>query len=102
MIVLNCHQVIQSTMNRIILAGLNLNRQDAHCAVVINKEIDLSRLLIVVVEQFSVMRGQFLGDSTFIDRAKVNAGNVVQYWPDIVMIQLGTKWACLIDYQFLR
>ena len=79
MVVLNCHQVVQRTMNRIILAGFNLDRQDTHGAAVINKEVNLSFLLIVIVEQFFVMCFQFLGNSAFIDRAKVNAGYVVQY-----------------------
>lgn len=78
-------------MNRIILSGLDLDGQHTHRAAVINKEVHLSFLLIVIVEQFSVMRFEFLGNGAFIDRAKVNAGNVVQYWLDIVMIQLGSN-----------
>ena len=86
MVILNCHQVIQCTMNRIILAGFNLDRQNTHSVAVVNKEVYLSFLLIVVVEQFFVMCFQFLSNSAFIDRAKVNAGNVVQYWLNIIMI----------------
>lgn len=99
MVVLNCHQVIQCTMNRIILSGFNLDRQDTHGAAVINKEVNLSFLFIVVVEQLFVMCFQFLGNSAFIDRAKVNAGNVVQYWLDIVMIQLGSKHTDIVHVQ---
>lgn len=52
MVVLHCHQVVQCTMNCIILSGFNLDRQDAHSTAVINKKINLPFLLIVVVEQF--------------------------------------------------
>ena len=55
MIILNCHQVVQRTMNRIILAEFNLDRQDAHGATIVNKEVNLSFLVIVVVEQFSLV-----------------------------------------------
>ena len=99
MVVLNCHQVVQCTMNRIILSGLDLDRQNTHGATVINKEVNLSFLLIIVVEQFFVMCFQFLGNSAFIDRTKVNAGNVVQYWLDIVMIQLGSKHTYIVHVQ---
>ena len=100
MVVLICHQVIQCTMNCIILSGFNFNRQDAHGATVINKEVYLTFLLIVVVKQFFVMCFQLLGNSAFINRAKVNAGNVVQYWLDIVMIQLGSKHTYIVHVQF--
>ena len=55
MVVLNCHQVVQHTMNRIILAGFNLDRLDAHGATIVNKEVNLSFQVIVVVEQFSLV-----------------------------------------------
>lgn len=42
-------------MNRIILAEFNLDRQDAHGATIVNKEVNLSFLVIVVVEQFSLV-----------------------------------------------
>ena len=55
MVIRNCHQVVQCTMNRIILSGFNLDWQHTHGATVINKEVNLSFLLIVIVEQFFVM-----------------------------------------------
>ena len=79
MVILNCHQVVQCTVNRIILSGFDLDGQHTHGAAVINKEVHLSFLLIVVIKQFFVMCFQFLGNSAFIDRAKIDAGNVVQY-----------------------
>ena len=41
MVILNCHQVVQCTMNRIILTGFNLDWQHTHGATVINKEVNL-------------------------------------------------------------
>ena len=70
MVVLNCHQVVQCTMNRIILTGFDLDWQHTRGATVINKEVNLSFLLVVVVEQFFVMCFQFLSNSAFIYRTE--------------------------------
>ena len=60
MVVRNRHQVIQGTVNHIILSRLDLDRQDTHGAAVINEKVYLSFLLIVIVEQLVVMSLQFL------------------------------------------
>lgn len=96
MVVRNRHQVIQCAMDRVILSRLDFDWQDAHCAAVGNKEVNLTFLLIVVVEQFIVMRLQLLGNSTFIYGTKINAGNIVQDKLDIVLIQLGTQHTNII------
>lgn len=99
MVVRDCHQVIQCAMDRVIPSGLDFDWQDAHCAAVIDKEVNLTFLLIVVVEQFIVMRLQLLGNSTFVYRTKINTGNIVQDRPDIVLIQLGTQHTDIIHIQ---
>lgn len=53
-------------MDGVILTGFDLDRQNACALIVINQEIDLSFLLVVIIEKIVSVRLQFLGDDTFI------------------------------------
>ena len=84
-------------MDGVILTGFDLDRQNACAFIVINQEIDLSFLLVVIIEKIVSVRLQFLGDDTFIDGTKVQYKNTYSYRFVLIFI-LGVGSTVLIAF----
>ena len=87
-------------MNPIIPAGLDLYRDNGQRIKVVYQEIHFALMPIIVVKEFLPVSLQFLRNDSFINRPKINAGDIVQHRRNIRTVQHPGKDADVIEIQF--
>lgn len=93
-------QVVYCAMNPVVPARLNFNRDYRKRIKVIYQEVHFALMPIVVIKEFLTMSFQFLRNDSFINRAKINAGDIVQHRRNIRAIQHSGKDADIVEIQF--
>ncbi len=65
-------------MNPIIPARLHLYRDNGQRIKIVYQEVHFALVPIIVIKEFLPMSLQFLCNDSFINRPKINAGDIVE------------------------
>ena len=93
-------QVVYCAMNPVVPAGLHLYRDNGQRIKIVDQEVHFALMPIIVVKEFLPMSLQFLCNNSFINRPKINAGDIVQHRRNIRTVQHSGKDADVIKIQF--
>ena len=87
MIVFILHEVVQRTVDGIVLARLHFNGDGGQGGIIVDEVIHLTFVAVIVIEQFVTMCDKFTGYDAFIDGAEIDAGFIVQHSSDVIAIK---------------
>ena len=73
MVVRRVHEIVEGTMNGVVLSRFYFDGQHSQMLVVVNQIVHFALLLVVVVMQRKTVGVKLLRHHSFIHRAKVNA-----------------------------
>lgn len=93
-------QVVECTVDGVVLARLDLYRVRAHGRVVVNQIVDLALLALVVVEELVTVGTQLLRHHALIDAPEVDAAYVVEYGTYVVVIELAGEQPHIVQVEF--
>ena len=93
-------QIVNSAMNPIVSAGFDLYRDNRKRIKIIYQKVHFALVPIIVITEFLPMSLQFLRNNGFVNRPKINAGDIVQHRRNIRTIQDARKDADVVEIQF--
>lgn len=99
-ILVHFEQVVDCAMNPVVPARLHLYRDNGQRIKIVDQEVNFALVPIIVIKEFLSVSLQFLRNDCFVNRPKINAGDIVQHRRNIRAIQHSGKDADVVEIQF--
>ena len=84
-VILVLYKAVQSAVDGVVLAGLDLDGDGGEAVVVVDQIIHLALAAVIIVEQLAAVGDELAGDDALIDRAEVDVPFILKYFSIIIL-----------------